>query len=141
MPRIIPLNPSGDRSVRVSLGGRVLHFRCYFVHGQSDHWLLDIADAQGRPLFCGLNLAPGSDNLIKGGGACLEGCALLALTRPQTRNTQTRNGQTGPAAPPPECGLNAPGNDLFLIWLEPGEANPFQPADPFTALEENLTWY
>lgn len=127
MPKLIPLTPAGDRVIQVNLGGETLSLRCYFVHGQSDHWLLDISDAQGRPLFSGLNLVPGLDNLLKGRGDSLENGRLLAVTRPRA----------GAGA---ETGLNAPGNDLFLVWLEPGETNPLEPGDPMDAIGEDLTW-
>ena len=118
MPVRIPVTPAGERLASVNVGPDVFLFRSYFVSGQDDHWLLDIKDSQGMPLICGINLAPGIDNLLKGMGDALEGYQLLLLADPGTEKD-------------PE----APGNTMSLVWFNPGEENPFTPLDPMDAIE------
>ncbi len=110
----IPVNASGERTITVNVGPESFRFRTYFVSGESDHWLLDISDIQDRPLITGISLNPGPDNLLKGRGDTLEGYQLFAAVRPGTTGQE----------------LEAPGDSLYLIWLNPGESNPLDPGDP-----------
>ena len=117
MPVEIPVTPAGERLVRVNIGAGTFVFRTYFVHGQDDHWLLDIRDNQENPLLSGINLVPGVDNLLKGMGAVLDGHQLHVVA-------------TSGMEKDPE----APGNSMALLWFNPGEENPFRPPDPMETI-------
>jgi len=121
MPLEIPITPDGERFVTMNVGPDTFIFRTYFASGQDDHWLLDIQDSQGSPLVSGINLVPGVDNLLKGHGDVLDGYQLHCLVL-----------FSSAAAP------EAPGNTMFLIWLNPGEENPFVNLDPMETIGTDL---
>lgn len=124
MPVLIPVTPAGERRARVDVGPERFVFRTYFVHGQDDHWLLDIYDEQERPLITGINLVPGVDNLLKGHGNVLDGYQLHLAAE---QGSEKR--------------VDAPGNTMILLWFNPGEINVFVPGDPMDTIGDELwTW-
>lgn len=124
MPSIIPMSSAGERTVTVNVGPDVFIFRTYFVAGQDDHWMLDIMDAQEKPLITGVNLVPGVDNLLKGMGDLLEGYQLHLLVESGS-----------------EKDMDALGNTMSLVWFNPGEDNPAVPSDPMDTIgTEIVPW-
>lgn len=136
MPYLIPLSPDGDRTVTVDTGSghsrneehrnasSIYRFRTYYSDGPEQRWLLDISDAQGAPLLCGIPIATGSANLLKGQGDVFPGVQLVPVLL---------SGGLGDA--------EAPGNTLHLLWLKPGEENPFPALDPMNSIAENIVWH
>lgn len=123
MPVSIPVTAAGERVASVHVGPEVLQFRTYYVQGQDRRWLLDISAADGTPLAAGVALIPGVDNLLKGRGDTLEGCQLsVRLTRGTERDP------------------DAPGNGMQLVWHNPGEKNPDEPADPMETIGQDVLW-
>lgn len=121
MPCSIPLTCDGERLCSVNAGKKLFMFRTYFI--QSPHWLLDIYDAQENPLIAGINLTPGSDNLLKGHGDILDGYQLLLVTNPMKHNSDSAHKS-----------LTAPGSTMHLLWLEPGEDNSLLLPDPMEVI-------
>lgn len=117
MSVVIPVNNDGARRVTVEISEQRLTFRTYFSTGQANMWLLDIYDNDAAPLIVGINLVPGSDNVLKGHGDVLNGFQLYVLTFDDHYTAPTALGTT-----------------VGLIMYAPGEENLFSPGDPLLYL-------
>lgn len=113
MPCLIPVNNDGNREIVEDTGGGVFRFRTYFVSGEMDGWYLDIRTATGDPLLLGIRIVPGCPNLLKGQGDTFKD---VQLTVAVLNGTETEAKYLG--------------DGVYLYWMNPGDANPFQIGDP-----------
>lgn len=113
MAIIIPATNDGNREVTVNTGSGVYRFRTYYTQGEMDGWYLDIRDDEGNVLRTGIRIVPGCPNLLKGQGDMFLGVQLACAVASGTETTPT-----------------ALGEGTFLVWFNPGEANPFVIGDP-----------
>ncbi len=58
----IPLSPTPQR-LTIALGAATYQLRVFYANTDQGGWLLDIADATGNPLACGIPLVTGADLL------------------------------------------------------------------------------
>ena len=58
----IPLSP-GPQSLTADLGGTDYRLRLTYNAAEEGSWILDIGDADGVPMVCGIPLIPGQDLL------------------------------------------------------------------------------
>lgn len=117
MPVAIPVTNDGARRVTVELAGQRLTFRTYFSTGQKSMWLLDVYNDENVQLIAGINLVPGSDNVLKGHGDTLDGYQLYVLTMDENYNLPTALGST-----------------VILMMYVPGEENLYSTGDPLLYL-------
>jgi hypothetical protein len=112
MAALIPVNSDGNREILVDTGGGLYRFRTYFSIGQMDGWYLDIRDSVGNPLLLGKRLVPGCPNILKGQGDTFRDVqmSVVVLTGMETKPEYL-------------------GNGVYLYWMNPGDANPFQLGD------------
>ena len=60
----IPLSPR-PQTMAIALGGAVYRLRFFFANVCEAGWALDISDAGGNPLICGIPLVAGDDLLAQ----------------------------------------------------------------------------
>ncbi len=76
----VPLTPTPQTFSMVLPNGLTYNFRLIFNFTPNPCWLLDIADANGNPLVCGIPLVTGADLLAQYaylGLACKMWCSSL----------------------------------------------------------------
>jgi hypothetical protein len=60
----IPLSPQ-PQTMTIALGAAAYQLRFFFDNAADGGWLMDISDASGAPLVCGIPLVTGSDLLAQ----------------------------------------------------------------------------
>ena len=75
----LPLTNDGASTFMLNVGNDVLNISSMYIQGQSSKWLLNIATSELTPLVSGLNIVPGSTNMLKGLGDTLSSYGMFAL--------------------------------------------------------------
>lgn len=104
MPKIIPVNNSGSRTIDIPLGENVFRIRTYYLP-HVKRWLMDITDTTDTPIAIGICLNVGVGNLVKGLDPVFDGQAIRCVSVDGSECTEP----------------DSLGNKCFLFYYEKGE--------------------